>query len=335
MSIEIISAHVNQIVKNEMEEIGLVHFAQDLGPQIGFAEFERLVEDAHHIFTNKPAKGFGYFKPESDFQSKLDTLLEGNCNFLEFSYYESTHLVQELSKYPFADTGLVMFARYRHLASELMIVAIIPFAEGVNINDQLSVNKVNYLNTPSITIAAMINLTEYQTNPNQLRYVTFLKGRSGRGVSDFFLDFLGLDIGFETKLQNQILMQAVQDFISDQQADQEEALAIRKQVKTHCFDVANLGEELDVVELSGELPLNNGKSFESYVVENGYELAAQFPVDKKMISKLVTFRGAGGGITIQFDRILLSERVFYDAETDTLTIKGTPPNLRDQLVRGL
>ncbi|MBF4296600.1 nucleoid-associated protein YejK, partial [Vibrio anguillarum] len=107
------------------------------------------------------------------------------------------------------------------------------------------------------------------------------------------------------------------------------------QVKTHCFDVAKLGEELDVVELSGELPLNNGKSFESYVVENGYELAAQFPVDKKMISKLVMFRGAGGGITIQFDRILLSERVFYDAETDTLTIKGTPPNLRDQLVRGL
>ncbi|MBF4353841.1 hypothetical protein EAY36_21515 [Vibrio anguillarum] len=40
-------------------------------------------------------------------------------------------------------------------------------------------------------------------------------------------------------------------------------------------------------------------------------------------------------MTIQFDRILLSERVFYDAETDTLTIKGTPPNLRDQLVRGL
>ncbi|WP_412767566.1 hypothetical protein [Vibrio anguillarum] len=27
--------------------------------------------------------------------------------------------------------------------------------------------------------------------------------------------------------------------------------------------------------------------------------------------------------------------MFYDAETDTLTIKGTPPNLRDQLVRGL
>lgn len=29
----------------------------------------------------------------------------------------------------------------------------------------------------------------------------------------------------------------------------------------------------------------------------------------------------------------IGERVFYDPETDTLTIKGTPPALRDKLVR--
>ncbi|EKO3650562.1 nucleoid-associated protein [Vibrio metschnikovii] len=56
---------------------------------------------------------------------------------------------------------------------------------------------------------------------------------------------------------------------------------------------------------------------------------------KVLSCRQVTFRGAGGGIKIQFDHALLSERVFYDAETDTLTIKGTPPNLRDQLVRGI
>jgi nucleoid-associated protein len=29
----------------------------------------------------------------------------------------------------------------------------------------------------------------------------------------------------------------------------------------------------------------------------------------------------------------LGERIFWDAATDTLTIRGTPPNLRDQLQR--
>ena len=45
--------------------------------------------------------------------------------------------------------------------------------------------------------------------------------------------------------------------------------------------------------------------------------------------------GAGGGLSLNFDAMLLGERVFYDPETDTLTIKGTPPNLKDQLTRRL
>lgn len=49
--------------------------------------------------------------------------------------------------------------------------------------------------------------------------------------------------------------------------------------------------------------------------------------------KLTKFVGAGGGLNISFDSLLMGERVFYDPETDTLTIKGTPPNLRDQLTR--
>jgi nucleoid-associated protein len=49
--------------------------------------------------------------------------------------------------------------------------------------------------------------------------------------------------------------------------------------------------------------------------------------------KLTKFVGAGGGLNVSFDSLLLGERIFYDPETDTLTIKGTPPNLRDQLTR--
>ncbi|TEA27229.1 nucleoid-associated protein, partial [Candidatus Schmidhempelia bombi] len=36
---------------------------------------------------------------------------------------------------------------------------------------------------------------------------------------------------------------------------------------------------------------------------------------------------------INFDMELLGERIQWDPTTDTLTIKGTPPNLRDQLQR--
>ena len=38
-------------------------------------------------------------------------------------------------------------------------------------------------------------------------------------------------------------------------------------------------------------------------------------------------------MSLNFDRKLLGEKVFYDEANDTLTIKGIPANLRDQLSR--
>ena len=52
-----------------------------------------------------------------------------------------------------------------------------------------------------------------------------------------------------------------------------------------------------------------------------------------MLKGLAKFSGSGGGVTINFDRNLLGERVIYNPHTDTLMIKGIPPNLKDQLMR--
>ncbi|WP_438875949.1 nucleoid-associated protein, partial [Bacillus cereus group sp. Bce028] len=74
-------------------------------------------------------------------------------------------------------------------------------------------------------------------------------------------------------------------------------------------------------------------SFLEFTREHGYQLEESFPGDRATVRKLTKYVGAGGGLNISFDSLLMGERVFYDPETDTLTIKGTPPNLRDQLTR--
>lgn len=63
-------------------------------------------------------------------------------------------------------------------------------------------------------------------------------------------------------------------------------------------------------------------------------MAESFPPDRTTLKQLTKYSGSGGGLTINFDALLLDERVFWDPATDTLTIKGTPPNLREQLGRG-
>ncbi|RJX68705.1 hypothetical protein DZ860_17070 [Vibrio sinensis] len=69
------------------------------------------------------------------------------------------------------------------------------------------------------------------------------------------------------------------------------------------------------------------------IIDRLCALDPQFPIERRALKHLTKFVGSGGGISLTFDGLLLDERIFYDPETDTLTIKGTPPNLRDQLCR--
>ena len=108
---------------------------------------------------------------------------------------------------------------------------------------------------------------------------------------------------------------------------------MRQQVYSYCNEQLQAGEEIELESLSKELSGVSEVSFSEFTADKGYELEESFPADRSTLRQLTKFAGSGGGLTINFDAMLLGERIFWDPATDTLTIKGTPPNLRDQLQR--
>jgi nucleoid-associated protein len=330
MTISISNAVLHQIEKNELEELSL-NFRSECLP-VNLAT-ESLVMELHKTYQAKSNKGFGSFLLDSEFKLLLSAYLDDELSFIDFSKKAAERLLDELTKYPFADSGSLIIACYTSLATDQMIVALIPSSPGMQVKPTLDIGSTDHMDIESMTIAARIDLTIMVTEPESNRYITFLKGRAGRRVADFFLDSLGVESGLDIKTQNCVLLQAVEDWLSDTELERDEKLNIRKQIKTYGKDVNSAGEEIQIKELSTELPIPDGQTFESYVEDNGYELEPTFPAHKATLDGLDKFKGAGGGLNISFDAQLLSERIFYDPETDTLTIKGTPPNLRDQLLR--
>jgi nucleoid-associated protein len=129
------------------------------------------------------------------------------------------------------------------------------------------------------------------------------------------------------------MLSAVEDYLSEQQFDKSEKDDLRKQVFDYCNDCVTTGEEANVSELSATLTKGDDNPFESFCKEQSYDLEESFPVDKKTVTSMVKFSGLGGGVSISFERKHLGERVTYNEATDTLVIKGIPPNLKDQLQR--
>ncbi len=333
MSLILSNVILHKLVKNEQDELEVCLRNQVLAN----GEFtETLVSELHRVFNSKAGKGFGTFKAESQFSHWLKDSRKNQMSFLDFSNQAAENLKSELAKYPFAEEGILVVAEYQSLATEYLFVAVLPSHESIKVTEQLDISSTDYLDIAKMDIAARIDLSTWETDSDSNRYLTFIKGRVGRKVSDFFLDFLQADVGMDTKVQNQVLMQAVEDFCADERLEKTEKQQYRKQVYDYCNAQLQAGEEVTIKELSGELPSSeSGSNFYQFAAEQGYQLEDSFPADRTTIRKLTKFVGAGGGLSVNFDAMLLGERIFYDPETDTLTIKGTPPNLKDQLIRRL
>ncbi|MFS1949571.1 nucleoid-associated protein YejK [Vibrio lentus] len=331
MSLHLSNVILHQLSKNDQEELIVNYRAESLEND---ASSESLVAELHRVFNSKAGKGFGSFKSDSEFQQSLHEFRAGEQSFYDFSQKSALRLKDELSKYPFADEGTLVLAEYQSLATDYLFIGLLPSNQSLKVTEGLDISATDYLDISKMDIVARLDLSTYDTDKESNRYLTYIKGRVGRKVADFFLDFLQAEVGLDAKQQNQVLMQAVEDFVSDSKLEKEEAISYKKQVADYCNEQLKVGDEVQVRELSGELPAStDGTSFFDYTSEQGYELEDSFPADRATMRKLTKFVGAGGGLNVSFDSLLLGERIFYDPETDTLTIKGTPPNLRDQLTR--
>ncbi|WP_158143702.1 nucleoid-associated protein YejK [Vibrio metschnikovii] len=331
MSLHLSNVILHQLCKNDNDELMVNYRTQSLDND---TSTENLVSELHRVFNAKAGKGFGSFKADSDVQRWLQALRKGEQDFYTFSQQSAERLKQELIKYPFADEGILVLAEYQSLATHYLFIGLLPLNQSLKVTEGLDISATDYLDINKMDIAARVDLSSFETDKSSNRYLSYIKGRVGRKVSDFFLDFLQAEVGLDPKQQNQVLMQAVEDFCSDAKLEKEEAISYKKQVYDYCNDQIKSGDEVQVKELSSELPASHeGTSFLEFTREHGYQLEESFPGDRATVRKLTKYVGAGGGLNISFDSLLMGERVFYDPETDTLTIKGTPPNLREQLTR--
>ncbi|PSW03609.1 nucleoid-associated protein YejK [Photobacterium lipolyticum] len=333
MSLILSNVILHQLTKNEQDELE-IHLRKQMLDQ--GESTEDLVTELHRVYSSKGAKGFAHFAEDSEFCHWLKQCRTGELDFLTFSNQSAQRLQAELAKYPFAEAGTLVMAEYQSLATDYLFIGLLPTRHSMKVTEQLDISATDYLDVAKMDIAARIDLSSWETDADSNRYLTFIKGRVGRKIADFFLDFLQAVVGLDVKEQNQVLMQAVEDFCADSRLDKEEKQQYRKQVYDYCNGQLQSGDEVAVKELAGELPnAEDGTNFYEFTSNQGYELEESFPADRTSMRKLTKFVGSGGGLTINFDSMLLGERIFYDAETDTLTIKGTPPNLKDQLQRRL
>ena len=334
MSITVNQIVLHQLVKHAENETTMMESVLRDELLTITPEVEQMMLQLHQGYQNK-GKAFGVFPENSIFAQDLNRLLENEINFLNFSQQSTKLLAQELGKYNFADSGTLILCQYNFLATDYLFIALLDSRISMLVDENLEIRRTEYLDITQFDIAARINLTDLQVNANSNRYLTFIKGRVGRKISDFFMDFLGAEEGLNPQVQNQCLLQAVSDYCEQGELNKEQTQAVKKQVFEYCKGQLASGDEIALTELSANLPTLNERPFVTFTEEQDYGLEETIPPVRSALKTLTKFSGSGKGVTLSFDADLLNNRIEWDPLTDTLTIKGIPPNLKDQLQKAL
>ena len=334
MSITVNQIVLHQLVKHAENETTMMESVLRDELLTITPEIEQMMLQLHQGYQNK-GKAFGVFQENSIFAQDLNRLLENEINFLNFSQQSTKLLAQELGKYNFADSGTLILCQYNFLATDYLFIALLDSRISMLVDENLEIRRTEYLDITQFDIAARINLTDLQVNANSNRYLTFIKGRVGRKISDFFMDFLGAKEGLNPQVQNQCLLQAVSDYCEQGELNKEQTQAVKKQVFEYCKGQLASGDEIALTELSANLPTLNERPFVTFTEEQDYGLEETIPPVRSALKTLTKFSGSGKGLTLSFNADLLNNRIEWDPLTDTLTIKGIPPNLKDQLQKAL
>ncbi|QOL24864.1 nucleoid-associated protein YejK [Thalassotalea sp. LPB0316] len=298
-----------------------------------------FIDVLHHLYNGKGSKAYAKFNTmpaegeKVGFDELLSRYLDDEQSFTQFSVDAAERLKQELDKYELVEAGYLVICHYEYMGGRFMFVAIIPVTEHYSVDGELNISADKHLDTAKLQLAARIDLFDYLQNSQNKSYISFIKGRAGRKVADFFLEFLHCEEGVDAKEQSLTLVQAVEDYVATNQLNAEEKQNARKELLSYCKEQKESGQEVSIKALGDVLPSESEETdFYKFCQEQAYPLEENFPHDQAVINKVTKYSGYGNGISVSFERSHFGQDVVYNKAADTLVIHKVPPNLKAQLL---
>ena len=295
-----------------------------------------LMSQLNESYNATTGKGWGFFHQESGaypFSGWLGKYMAGVTDFLSFSTTAVEHLTKLMEESNLTTGGHALFCHYQQGMTDYLVIALVQETEAVTMTEELALMTVKRLDLDHIRLAARINISEWQNNRQSKQYISYLKGKQGRKLNDYFRDFIGCQEGIDAPGETRTLLKAFSDFVESEDLPEESAREKTHTLVSYSMTQAKLGEPITLDELSGLIDEDRPKNFYDFIKAKDYGISETLPPDKKTLNKFRRFTGRAEGMSISFEARLLGDKIKFDEEGGTLTLRGLPTQLTEQLKR--
>lgn len=295
-----------------------------------------LMSQLNESYNTTAGKGWGFFQSESGahpLSGWLNKYLTGSSDFLEFSTLAVEHLTRLMEESNLTTGGHALFCHYQQGLTEYLVIALVQETEAVTMTEELRLMTAKRLDLDHIRLATRINLSEWKNNPQSKQYISYLKGKQGRRINEYFRDFIGCQEGVDGPGETRTLLKAFSDFVTAEDMHEDSAREKTSTLVSYSMAQAKIGEPITLNELSELIDEDRPKAFYDFIRNKDYGLSAEIPADKRTLNQFRRFTGRTEGLSISFEAHMLGSKVEYDKTVDTLTLRGLPTQLIDQLKR--
>ena len=295
-----------------------------------------LMSQLNESYNATAGKGWGFFHSESGahpLSGWLNNYLTGSSDFLKFSTVAVEHLTRLMEESNLTTGGHALFCHYQQGLTEYLSIALVQETEAVTMTEELHLMTVKRLDLDHIRLATRINLSEWKNNPQSKQYISYLKGKQGRRINEYFRDFIGCQEGVDGPGETRTLLKAFSDFVTAENMHEDSAREKTSTLVSYSMAQAKIGEPVSLNELSELIDEERPKAFYDFIRNKDYGLSTEIPADKRTLNQFRRFTGRAEGMSISFEQHLLGSKVEFDEVGGTLTLRNLPTQLTDQLKR--
>ena len=242
-----------------------------------------LVGALNDTYNTKP-KGWGRFAEEGDQAGPLAVWLRdyltGEQSFAELSVALAERLAKQLQE-QLSVSGYLVFSHQRQGDTETLFMALVHQREGVGIDQAHQAVPAAQLNTSQLTLAARINLTQWQSDAPSAQYVSFLKDRGGKKLAEGLVALLGMEEGVDAPAETRTLLKAFSDYVEKEDFDDEVSREKTDTLVDYANEQLRRGEPMTLEELSGLVNEQQPKAFYEHIRNSDYGLSPEIPPDKR------------------------------------------------------
>ena len=301
---------------------------------------EYFLEELNKVYNSKPGKVFGSFidaKNETDdaVQSShalLGKFLNEQMSFIDYTHQSMNllkHYIDQASK---ATGGYMVFIHYTLFGSDFMLIVMLNNVAGVAVDSKLELNNINYLDITKLHLAARIDLSLWQDDPQSGRYISMIRGKESNKLSEYFRKFIGSDETINSKQETSELLTAVSQFCDTEIQDNEQKSQFKQKASEYCLEQADKGQNVVIKDFSGYVADNAVDDFMNYINSEQFTLTDEISPNKTVIRRFNKISGRNQQVSITINEEALGDTVIYDADKETLTLSDLPATLKAQLL---